>query len=459
MDAVNAVATHTVEHLLDARHTRSVRSSQARVRQAWKMKSAQIAANVEHEIETFEIDATDRSDRPRAMETCEDRVGWIESKATEAALEYLWAEAQIMGLDVNDATHTGRVWETSARGHARDWVARQATRTQWGCAVDWTLDTDRLVDTDRAIDTEQAWGDVRYRSLGRIAEIAQAGIDEALQRAPRWLRRETLAYVPPKHLRQGEAEWRRWLLEEYGRGVGRRTGVTKKQAEEALEHWRWEAVRPPLLIVAMGAGHTAPICTDSAWAHALANERSAKRLMNAQGECAEEWIKDMREGEERAHEEAHKKVRRLAIRALQEWCVNPTTCARMLDQASALWEHDDVLEGDGRTQPPTLAPSPDARHGRMVWTFAVNGPETVLAAGIASGQRGRDVVEANAPEAQTLRVDLDPDVIWAEIESNLRMTLDEDQRRHAKRARTAWDRIEDAVRAHIPTEDRRRKKA
>ena len=180
------------------------------------------------------------------------------------------------------------------------------------------------------------WGDARYRSLNRIAEIARAG----------------------------------------------------ERCSEALEHWEWDDVKPPLVIVGMGAGHASPIRSKCAWTHVLASEKSAKRWVSAQGECTEEWVKEITEGEGLAGEEARAKVRKSA----------------MLARAEALWEASDALEGDGarrraeRGDVPvrsrvrakrTTGDSERADGGRNAETRGPHGPRRVVGRRRGEGQGRR----------------------------------------------------------------------
>ena len=175
-----------------------------------------------------------------------DTIGILKLRAHNALLDAMWkiCEAGTVG-DEERAGLRNAVREASARW----WAATEAALTQGETTRRLLEGVAQVKRQIAAMDggAERWWWTIEGAHVER-ARALDARAWRALEAAPAWVGARVLARDPG---RAGEGDWGDWALEEVMRAHGHRTGpVPGAQAvRDALAHWQWSGVEPPLAIV------------------------------------------------------------------------------------------------------------------------------------------------------------------------------------------------------------------
>ena len=253
-----------------------------------------------------------------------------------------------------------RTWGPQARAHAQRWIEAQAPKTHW----------DSIIKVIQHAHSESDSGTVWMRC---IIEIVRKGpeIAQKMMRCDPWVIREACWRIPKKTLDEDEKRWAIQAVHLYGKIIGIEHKITDRDALEALQHWRWPTMQPPLAIVAAGAGRMAPLCSDSAWANAM------------NGTWGVEWkttgtsIQERRRNENKSADKAMKKVADIAHTIVEKKHGGKTSA--IIDRWREKWRKNDKIEGDGSIGVPRLETIGDKSKEKMMWVFDVHGPEVLLA--------------------------------------------------------------------------------
>ena len=157
-------------------------------------------------------------------------------------------------------------------------------------------------------------------SAGRIETLAamDEGAWRALERGPAWARGAAVRGLAPRTIAKGPRAWMGALARAALRQlVGRERCASApgdQQVAQALAHWRWTQVRPPLGVVALCARHK-PMRTESAWGGAVRLEASPATVREWIAHCGRAGASaEIRGAVEREGRHIEGEVRALAAR-------------------------------------------------------------------------------------------------------------------------------------------------
>ena len=263
----------------------------------------------------------------------------------------------------------------------------------------------------------------RTLALGRWALLAELGsaLVAKLERVDPWVASDACRVLGRDALLGCERAWPGAIIAAHARGLGRGATVRIADGQAALADWRWPGVRPPLTIVAAGAGVLPPIAGDGAWAHALdAEPDSNERWVDGERHIADgwearrttpahEWARARREGEERARARLDETVGWLARRWIEGAGGAGTDAERVLGRWREEWATNEWLAGDGRRFAPALV-----AHGTMLgWSAMIEGPDALLARCQLSGESPATVMRTDSPERpRLLRMSVHREHYW-----------------------------------------------
>ena len=325
----------------------------------------------------------------------ERTTGMLAARVAPHIVRAIAEEAETTTGNGRPARTAHDAWAHGAEAHARRWLEARAPAAHWA----------RLV---RSIRRAQATVRDTALIVGTLAVLAEHGpaFADALDAQAPWVVRERLWGPWGDALGDDPTVWAGRIVACKAEQLGR-TGVDAAAGEAALAHWRWPNVRPPLAVVAAGAGMLAPIESDSAWANACtASAKACIVSAHAQWDAEGRRVRAMRAHEERCIEEAIDEVRALAREQVGG---GPKKARGALEQARARWKASPALEGDGRVGTPRLvAVGPMYQHS-VRWRFEVDGPEILSAASALEGVSLTDIAGKIEAGGTALVVSIDKD--------------------------------------------------
>ena len=363
------------------------RSEDARVRERMRQDRDAIDARIMRAVKEARISVDALTAVPQER-TPGERVTMmlLAEQAANAAVKALADALEESGADPDARAGREEAWRSGAREVARIWLAEQAPARRWHA----------LALAFAAIDASESVGTIKIAGLADVARTLP-GFANALRSQAPWAAREACRVMQREALAEDASLWEIRIVQREARRLGR-TEVSDEDARAALAHWRWPRVTPPLAMVAAGAGRLAPIQSDSAWANALAEEPKGR------WERGDGWVATARTNEEHTGKEAAARVHAIAHgtfigdagereRALEEWRDS--------------WRRSRALAGEGEIGTPRLTLiEPAYQHG-MMWVFAIEGPDALLAASALEQEEIEKTAErcAQAHSVLALRVD------------------------------------------------------
>ena len=338
------------------------RSKDAYIRERLKQRTTHIDkaiedAMLESSIETLTLVAGDIGDDKEG--TMRELSRCVGEYVTEAILDEAHKETGL--TDIEEIERARKTWTPQANACAREWLEEQAPASHW----------DTLIRSIRSVQPEKSDGEL---TMTRLVDLARVGpkLAQKMKQCERWVAREAYWNIPTDTLENNEEKWKRHAVQMHARTLDWNNDVNDEDAERAIEHWRWPTMRPPLSIIAAGAGRLAPIQTDSAWANAL---RTMTRLAVCDPHLP--WIDERRKDEEQAIRQAISKVGEITRRS-----VDPNDrekASGIIARCRRAWGGSVDLKGDGYIGTPKLRPVNDGDDIQMMWVFKITGPEVLLA--------------------------------------------------------------------------------
>ena len=380
--------------------TNGTRSKDAYIRERLNQRRQRIKQRVEHalwenhvELGTLESEeiGTGNDTTIDALTQCASK--WIIKTLIEEIKEEEGFECSVGQGE--------EAWGRDASEHARKWLQDKAPASQWN----------EIMRAIQAIKPDRRDGALTMR---RLVELARKGPDFArkLRTCDPWAAREACWNFPDETLDRDAKMWAICAVQGYAKALDRNHDVNEADAKEALKHWRWPTMRPPLQAVAASAGRMAPLRTDSAWANALSKAMAPLRTdstwandLNGAWHAASlkypTSIEEQREGEESAEQKIIAEIEHVARKSIlsgvaQAWCDSPDEMnteqkRSIVEQCKKEWKESDDLEGDGSIGQARLDTVEDSIAAQMMWVFNINGPETLLA---GCRFEGKTIVEA-----------------------------------------------------------------
>ena len=322
----NAVGAHERENEEEAWFARALppsarRSGDARIRECMIRKRHAFEEAVDEALWDVQIEIGWLAERTASEDGA--ALDGLARQCTDTVVAALYDTADAEGgLGCSEA-QAHAAWEEGARAHAYAWLEGHADARVWerlirsitGAGAEMS---DRSSGGQRAqrqlVRGATAVGAERVDTLPmtRLVELAGRGdaLAEALEKADPWVVREVCQGLWSQGLwsqalDDNPALWPARAVQQQAQLLGR-PEVSDADADAALAHWRWPQVRPPMTIVAGGAGRLTPIESDSGWAHALAVEGLAH------WDKGDAWWKKARTGEALAGSAVAEKVRAIA---------------------------------------------------------------------------------------------------------------------------------------------------
>ena len=285
-------------------------------------------------------------------------------------------------------------WNEDGADHARAWLESHAPSAHWqGLA--------------RAL--AHAWPDRAggappdHLATIPLIEIASRGpaLEEKLRSADPWVAREACANLWTSVLDEPAEMWPVRAVELVARMLGEEV-PGEDAARAALADWRWPEMRPPLALIASGAGRLAPIEGDGAWAHAIA------AMERDRWDSHPHWAQRMRRGEGDGVRQAMAKVRAIARESIE---TPGTGAARaVLARCARAWGRSEALKGSGVLRRPRLEPVECEGERVMMWVFDVESPEALVAGAALGGKGLAHAADKHAACETTLVLGLQPSV-------------------------------------------------
>ena len=344
------------------------RSKDAHMRERLSRKTGRIDESVETalwdtRIETKTITGADIGNNVegtmRILSTC----------AGESIVEALIEEMGEDGLvtSTEEVARANKAWSPCANAYAREWLEDEAPATHW----------DALVRTLREVQPDICDGAL---TMTRLIDLARIGpeLTQRMKRIQPWIAREAWWKLPIGTIEKDEQMWEIRAVQLQARMLVRNDEVSDEDAERALKHWRWPIMRPPLEIVAAGAGRLAPLRSDSAWANAMSTE--TQRIEN---DVNKDWVDERRKGEETTQHQVIAEITKIASRIVDADKVK--NAAKILERCQRAWSDDNNLEGNGDIEKPQLVPITEGEETHMMWMFKITGPEVLLAGCVLEG--------------------------------------------------------------------------
>ena len=281
------------------------------------------------------------------------------------------------------AAHVGDALARVARAAGVDEQAVKEARAQWLIAAQSDIErwTEAIARADAWERTREALEPLAIHlpgglALARWAALTRRGerLARALEERAPWLAGEAARHLDEKALAGDEDTWLCATVRGHARRVGRTDAISDASARDALAAWRWPNVRPPLGIVAAGAGILAPIRRDGGWANAA--EADAHESNGAGWVDPVQWARKERakegEIEPRLTASLHRVVRQWARR--RGGRPRPETIERW----ERAWGTNAKLAGDGRSA--TLEVEERTQSpGTLGWTVRIEGPKALIA--------------------------------------------------------------------------------
>ena len=265
------------------------------------------------------------------------------------------------------------MWGELAREHAQQWLQENAPGSHWN-------------EIAHAIeDLQPKWTDGPL-TMSRLAKLARKGSEFAkkLRRCEPWAAREACWTFNDEILDEDPDKWAMRAVQNQSAMLNQKHEVSEQDAQRALEHWRWPTMRPPLTVIATGAGQMRPLRSDSAWANGL------NKIWNVKGNKNGMSIKQCRERDEWARPEAMTKVSDLAYG--QMGAKEKGEKSAIIARCQREWNASKDLEGDGFVENPTLEAVKRGQDTEMMWVFDIQGPQTLLAGCSLEGKNIEDVL-------------------------------------------------------------------
>ena len=205
-------------------------------------------------------------------------------------------------------------------GHAANLLEHRAceggasTRTGWEARARWTrLAREDVQAWTEARASDAAWERARQAleglahhmprglTLARWAVVVGDGarLARKIEAASHWVAIEACKHLGAGALEGAPDTWMVEVVRHYAIEMGRAEAIDDRTTREALAHWRWPQMRPPLRVIAARAGIDAPIRGDDAWRRALVDEVEADRAGTRADAAAwlQAWIDGLTEGE------------------------------------------------------------------------------------------------------------------------------------------------------------------
>ena len=334
------------------------RSKDAYVRERLSRKTEQIDDEIKNALENSYV-STERiilAVNGNYQEMTHQLAEEVASSIVETTLEWVQNEG---GFGCTEE-ETRKAWTPQARAHTQRWLEEQAPKAHWSALA-------------QAIRDAQPNTTTMGLTIKRLTELARRGpaLTEKMRACDAWVACEACWNMTYDVIDGDEKRWKAHAVKNPRRQKGTEKKITDKDAEQALEHWRWPTMRPPLEIVSAGAGNLPPIESDSAWAHAV------KANVNMTRMDRETSVENERKGEENNRKEIMREIANLARMQVNAWSTNDISGA--IKRCRQQWRQCTMLKGDGGIAEPRLKIIKDDEGTRMYWVLDIHGPETLMA--------------------------------------------------------------------------------
>ena len=427
----SAQAQNTIDTYAEAISSEAKRTKGAFARSHLIEKRRDLDEEIDEAIEQTEIETVgldhkcDGDNEVCVKNMMEELAGF----ASNTIVWILLTELNAIGFGPEDRKIIRKRWTDIAGKNARAWLLKKADESKWHKIVKMLIVSNEVRANDEM-------------TLGRLAMLARMGenLTNKLEKCDPWLQREVCCDIPDGLLGSEPQEWLRWVLAVRCGRLGGDLTMTKKQAKEALKHWKWPKVRPPLHFVGLGAGKMAPIQSDSAWANAIIQEESQFFIIE-QIDNPMEWLNEARRDEETNKEKNKRSIEKIAKEWMNEHKSRMTNSKTMIERWKDQWKQCPDLIGDGEIPEPVLEEIVIDNTRLMMWRFNVTGPETLIAACHIKKVLPESLSGKVASGTLQLWVNFHADVKWGDItwdeEKIRKINTKEDEKGDGK---NKWDR-------------------